>query len=244
MLSINNINEYLNADRAAILVLLLAFFSYLVYWFGIKSRLFASLSTRIAAIQNSNFNQIFFGRIYGMVILGFLPLLVLLLSTEYTIHEIGLGIRPESVTTMLIWICTLGILIVLINYLNSSNENNLKTYPQVRMRNWSYTQVHLNLLSWTCYLVGYEILFRGVLLFPLYYSHGMIMAITINTIIYALVHLPKGIVETIGAIPLGVLFCVISLETGNIYVSLFVHIIMASSNFLFSLKKHPEMKIN
>lgn len=239
----NNLKDSLNNDHVAIFVMALVLLAYLLYWFGIKSSIFVSLSSRLPEIKNSNFISVVMGRFYGMMILGILPLLFLIGFTDYSIYQLGLGIQSKSLSTMLLWIFLLSIAIVGINYRRSGKESNLSMYPQIRMRSWTKRHVLLNLISWTCYLVGYEILFRGILLFPLYNSQGYLMAITINTMIYALVHLPKGAVETIGAIPLGILFCYITLETNSIYVSVIVHVVMASSNFLFSLKKHPKMNL-
>ena len=73
---------------------------------------------------------------------------------------------------------------------------------------------------------------------------GVWPAIILNVAIYALVHVPKGIKEAVGAIPLGILLCIITLQTGSIIVALAVHIIMALGNEWFSLKAHPGMKIS
>ncbi|MBK8558078.1 MAG: CPBP family intramembrane metalloprotease [Lewinellaceae bacterium] len=70
---------------------------------------------------------------------------------------------------------------------------------------------------------------------------GVWPAIAINTSLYAITHVPKGETEGIGAIPLGVLFCLITLESGTIWVAVLVHWVMSLSNEWLSLKHHPEI---
>ena len=65
----------------------------------------------------------------------------------------------------------------------------------------------LNLLGWAIYLFGYEFLFRGILLFPLAETVGVWPAIAVNIALYSATHIPKGLDETLGAIPLGLVLC-------------------------------------
>ena len=99
-----------------------------------------------------------------------------------------------------------------------------------------------NALGWAAYLFGYEILFRGILLFPLVAEFGVWPAIAVNIALYSSTHIPKGLDETIGAIPLGIVLCVLTLLTGTIWIAFFVHLAMALTNSFTALKHHPEMK--
>ena len=65
----------------------------------------------------------------------------------------------------------------------------------------------------------------------------------ISTIIYSLVHIPKNTREGIGAMPLGILLCLITFQTGTIWVAVIVHRVMALANEWFSLKHHPEIHL-
>jgi len=58
-----------------------------------------------------------------------------------------------------------------------------------------------------------------------------------------LIHVPKGLRESVGAIPLGILLCYISLSTGSILAAILVHVIMALTNEWASLKRNPEIKL-
>ena len=99
----------------------------------------------------------------------------------------------------------------------------------------------LNTVGWGLYLLAYEYLFRGILFFGVLPWLGLYATIALNTTIYALAHLPKGAKETIGAIPLGIVVCLITFETGNIWVAFLVHMILALSNDYIALYHHPDM---
>jgi membrane protease YdiL (CAAX protease family) len=103
--------------------------------------------------------------------------------------------------------------------------------------------VFWNLFSWAFYLLGYELFFRGILLFPLVAKIGLWPAIAVNIGLYSATHIPKGLNEAVGAIPLSVVLCLLSVSTGTIWIAFLVHVAMAWTNSLASLKFHPEMKI-
>ena len=53
--------------------------------------------------------------------------------------------------------------------------------------------------------------------------------------------LDKGLDETIGAIPLGLVLCILTLASGTIWIALFVHVAMAWTNCFTALKFHPDI---
>ncbi len=71
--------------------------------------------------------------------------------------------------------------------------------------------------TWVAYLVGYEFLFRGFLFHATLQVWSLWPAIALNCILYALAHFYKGPGEIIGAIPVGILLCYLTLHTGNIW---------------------------
>ena len=124
----------------------------------------------------------------------------------------------------------------------SRQTKNLKNYPQIRAKVWSKKLKLKNALGWAAYLFGYELLFRGVLLFPLADELGVWTAIAINIALYSATHIPKGLDETIGAIPLGLVLCILTLYTDTIWIAFIVHVIMAWTNTFTALRFNPEMK--
>ena len=68
-------------------------------------------------------------------------------------------------------------------------------------------------------------------------------AIALNCSLYAFAHFYKGPGETFGAIPLGIMFCYLTLLTGNIWTAVVIHSVMALSNEWFSIRANPDINL-
>ncbi len=180
-------------------------------------------------------------RFLGVLIFGIVPFFIVLFSGTANLKDFGI-IAPVPETYF--WTLILSVAIVAINYFNSRTPANLSVYPQIRKELWTIKLIILSALSWMAYLLSYEFLFRGFLFFASVHLLGLWPAIAVNIAIYSLVHIPKGIKETIGAIPLGIVLCYLTFRTGSIWMAVFTHIVMAVSNEWFSLRAHPQMFIN
>ena len=130
-----------------------------------------------------------------------------------------------------------------VNFKNAKLKDNLQIYPQIREKEWSYKLQCTEYLTWFLYLVGYEFLFRGVLFFGCREVMDFWPALAINVPIYSLVHIPKGLKETVASIPLGILLCILVENTQVFYAAAIIHFTQAASSSYFSLRAHPEMKI-
>jgi membrane protease YdiL (CAAX protease family) len=181
---------------------------------------------------------VLFQRLLGFIIFGILPVVIIQFPEGADISQFGIKC-PVGATWY--WTAFLSVLVVVMNLLNASRPANLAMYPQVRKKEWSVKLFVASALTWILYLIGYEFLFRGFLLFAALPVMGLWPAIALNTAIYMLVHLPKGIKETLGAIPLGVILCYLTVQTGSIWIAVLVHIVMALSNEWLSLRAHPGM---
>ncbi len=181
--------------------------------------------------------HISFIRLIGFLFYGVIPLLIILIFKHKSLFEYGLNFRNTDYP--IVWVILLCSIIILINYPNRVKPDNLKLYPQIRNKEWSYRLLIYSALGWILYLAAYEFLFRGFLLYHCVYAFGIGPAIAINVGIYSLVHIPKGKKEAIGAIPLGLILCILTLKTGNILSAFIIHVIMALSNEWFTLGAHP-----
>ncbi len=180
-------------------------------------------------------------RYLGAITIGIIPLAIMMMVLGRGLEDYGIAFKNHL--TSIYWIAGLALIIIPMNFVNSKKEKNLAFYPNVREPEWTKGMVATNAFTWCAYLFGYELMFRGILLFATVPLLGEWPAIILNAAIYALVHVPKNLEETIGAIPLGIVLCLVTLTTGTIWVAFFVHITLALSNFFFSLKHHPEMKV-
>ncbi len=182
---------------------------------------------------DNNTLHVLFQRLTGICIFGFIPVLFITGFGEYSLADFGIGfnISGESV----LWTILFVAIIFPVNYFNSRKPSNLDVYPQIRKTVWSRELITVSALSWIIYLLAYEMLFRGFLLFSSLEIMGYWPAIALNTGIYSIVHYPKGNKEAFGAVPLGILLCVLTIKTGNIWIAFFTHVALALSNEWFSL---------
>lgn len=185
---------------------------------------------------------LWFSRYFGSLSIGLIPFVVALVVLQKSPADLGFSF--DHTGTSLLWIGALSCLIIPMNFFNARKAKNLAFYPNVREKEWTKGMVAHNAFTWIAYLFGYELMFRGFLLFATVEFMGAWPAIILNTALYALVHVPKNLEETIGAVPLGLLLCLITLSTGTFWVAFGVHICLALSNFFFSLRNHPEMRVN
>jgi len=231
-------------DLAAVLPLGLITLCFLVYWFVSKSAAVRSFFYRRYDPDRASVVHITFNRMFGFLMLGIVPALACLaFLSGFTLTDNGLGYKTGSLLFTVGWIAGLSVPVVLTGYLNASKPANLANYPQIRARVWTTRTLLVNAAGWALYLLAYEFLFRGVLLFPLAASLGAWPAVAVNVALYSATHIPKGLNEAAGAIVLGLLLCLLTLASGSIWIAFFVHLAMAWTNSFASLKFHPDMQI-
>ena len=183
-------------------------------------------------------SAIIFQRLAGGFFFGVVPLALIFLQK---LQLSSIGISFKSNIPIWGWIFGLGLLCVIINYFSAKKNDHLATYPQIRTpQPWSHKLRILSSATLIVYTLAYEVMFRGYLLFSCEKELGMWLAITINTAIYTLVHLPKGWKETVGSIPMGIVLCWLTLKSGNIWTAFFIHISLVLSSEWFSIVEHQK----
>ena len=92
------------------------------------------------------------------------------------------------------------------------------------------------------FLLAYEFFFRGILLFALIDLYGLVFAVIINTLLYVLIHAFDSKTEIIGAIPFGVVLCLMSYYSQSVLLAFIIHLSLSLVyevtlfNFFNSLK--------
>lgn len=213
---------------------------FIAYYFLSKSGKLKKNFVQKFGKQKTLVRWVIFERLLGVLFFGIIPIATIFIFFDNGISSYG--ISSDNLLISIYWILGLSPLLIIMNYFNCKKEDNLAMYPQIRVNEWNTQLLLLSAFSWTAYLLAYEFMFRGYFLFVSVEYLGVWPAIALNIAIYALVHVPKGIKEAIGALPLGIVLGIITIQTGNIWVAFFVHVVLALSNEWFSLRAHPEMK--
>lgn len=225
--------SWVNGDMKMFLPLMLTLVGFSVFWFISKS----------PKINDGTVNNVLLSKFVGFVSMGVLPAAVSLwLLPEYSLADYGWTYSSETMGLTVIATLVVCAVTMPLAFYSTTKEKNLVNYPQIRKSEWDRSLIVKNIIGWTFYLVGYEFLFRGILLFPVVDIVGVWPAIAINTAMYSATHIPKGMDEAIGAAPLGIVLCLITLLTGTLWVAIIVHIAMALTNSFGSVRHNKDMK--
>jgi membrane protease YdiL (CAAX protease family) len=237
--------EWGTTNMQVVVPILCALVFFVAYWFTAQSEKIKSSFYKKYDFDNASANHIFFTKYFGFLSMGVAPTIVcLLLIDGLTFADLGLTFYSETAFFTLVWTVGLCALVIPLAAFSAKKPKNLINYPQIRAKNWTKSIYFKNLLGWALYLFGYELLFRGVLFMPLIEPLGIWPAIAINVALYSATHIPKGLDETIGAMPLGAVLCLLTYASGTIWIAVIVHIAMAWTNSLTALKHHPDIHYN
>lgn len=204
---------------------------YLTYHYGLDAQRWQNHMSATSAV----WLQLIGG---GLLLLGG-SLLGMHLFFDSPLSAFGLGFSqwPLSLSSALILMLILGPLL----FKASKQPTQQALYPLIRDSRWKKSTLVKYLLAWAFYLLGYEVFFRGLVLFGLLHYHPLDIGISIMVAIYVLAHLNKSAGETIGCIPLGYFWGYLTHFTGSIFHVVLVHIFIACTSQYFGFKHHPEM---
>jgi membrane protease YdiL (CAAX protease family) len=178
-------------------------------------------------------------KILGFLILGVVPgiLYFLFLEPEFSFAELFSAQFFPSLKIILILTCII-ILIVFTNQKFNPGRNSL----QLNITEWNPLLFGINAFGWIIYLMAYEFLFRGILLFACYDSFGFWPAIAVNVVIYSTIHMINSKEEAIGALIFGAIACYFTLQLGTILIPGFMHIALSLSSDYFSIRLNKNLK--
>lgn len=226
----------------AVLPVMLTVIFYSLYWFAassvwLKDRLYHRYDQLTA-----NVIHVVLKRSAGFFLLGVMPVLLSgLLIDNYTLADAGIRFNRETTGFTLLSIAVLSLLIIPIVYFSAQKPAIYSIYPEIRASRWTGGLLFAETATWALYLLGYEALFRGVLLSGLAQSLGPVAATVINVILYSGAHLPKGKTETLAAIPFGIILCILTLHSGTIWIAFVVHLVNALTTTFTAIRFNPGM---
>lgn len=186
-------------------------------------------------------NYFLFTKYSGSLFLGVFPCLVCIkLLPHYSFSDYGLSSAVNLVSFY--WILALGTIIIILNWLISKKKKTHLICPLMLKHEWNTKRISIYSVSFGVYLFSVELLFRGILFFPLVHVMGVLPAIFINVLIYTISQTPKGVNETIGIFLFSLVLCIATFQTGTIWVAFLLHVVFILSNGLMAFFLHPEIK--
>ncbi|MCB9674458.1 MAG: CPBP family intramembrane metalloprotease [Alphaproteobacteria bacterium] len=115
--------------------------------------------------------------------------------------------------------------------------------PELRADSYGPGRIAALVGAWAFYLLGYELLFRGLLTFQLVEALGLERGLAVMTALYVLAHLTKRPAEAFSTIVAGPLFGWVALQSGGFWPVWIVHIGMALTSELGSAIANPDIRV-
>lgn len=177
----------------------------------------------------------------GFLFLGLIPAIIFFVGYGYP----GYSAHTLNIPSSFRWLIYTGIclLILVMVYFPARKQEFHERIPEMRLDRWNMARFGILVGGWAVYLFAYEFLFRELLLFTWVEALGIIPAIVLNTILYAMAHLPKGIQEVKGSVVFGPLLCMGSLISGSFITPFIWHLVLAVSSELYAIYFNPAMQI-
>lgn len=180
--------------------------------------------------DDSRMRAIVAQRVVGGVLMLALPLAAFLLVPRLTgvPLEVRSGLSPDQPLRILAGAAGIAALCLPIVWMASRKPGFTDHYPETRLDgSWSPARMRNNAWSWLVYLVGYELCFRGLLLFPVADLLGAPIALAWMTALYVLVHFNKNGQETAACLLMGFVFGGVALWAGSAWPAALAHWLIA-----------------
>ncbi len=226
-------NQYLTTSDFDISVIILStVIIYYFYYYFISSGMIEKYCNKMVGNVQKEISKFFIKKVLGFLILGLIPLLLYNLLMNPDFGKFGISFIHFRNNFLIIFILIIVIAVVLfINQKTNNKHNSL----QINLSEWNILLFMFNAAGWIIYLVGYELLFRGILLFECFNSFGFWPAIAINAAVYSAIHLVNGKDQTIGALIFGIVACYLTLIRGSVLIPIFMHISLSILSDYFSI---------
>ena len=134
------------------------------------------------------------------------------------------------------------LVIVPVLYVAAQQPSMQERYPEIRSRWLSSSMVITSALAWLVYLIGYEFMFRSLLLFTYRAAWGVWPAIFVTTALYVLSHFHKDGAETAGCFFMGVLFAAVVLASNSIIPAILLHFVIAVVSENLCARANPNLR--
>ncbi len=227
-------NQLVNFDDFPISVVILStVIIYYLYYYFITSDLPEKYCRKISQPVQKEIVLFLIKKFSGFLILGFFPGLIYYYFLNPDFEVFGFSVAHfRNNFFVILSLITIITFILFINQRINRNNNSL----QINVSEWNFFLFVINATGWIIYLIGYEFLFRGILLFECYNSFGFWPAITINVAIYSAIHLIYGKAQTFGSIVFGGVASYLTLTCGTLLIPIIMHVSVSLVSDYFSIR--------
>ena len=210
---------------------------FLLAFYGLAPKIFASrLQARGSAPEAAQATGVLVSRISRGVLLGVCCLLTASALGSRP-SDIGVGTVAPLETLAMVGV---GFLVLLPLLMLSAKKPEVQAmYPEIRARVQPRLLIRQSWVAWAVYLWGYELLFRGFLLFELVAHWGVWPGLTVSTVLYVMAHLDKLADETAGSLFAGFLFGAMALLSGGIWAPWLLHTLIATVTESLAARANP-----
>lgn len=221
----NNEKQFLKngADKNFALSLLFVTIILFVYcYFGSYS----FFEKTFANLQNLNYYKIIYHNIMAFVLFFCFGSIFTKFILKQNLKNFGLNVGNYKLGLKL---CLIALPICALCGLSCVLDTDMSSmYPLVDFGACTWWQIAIYFCSYFLYYIGWEYLFRGILYFGSEQKCGVLCSILITTLISALIHTSiagfgKPMIETLSAIPAGLIFGYVTSKTRSINYSLIIH---------------------
>jgi membrane protease YdiL (CAAX protease family) len=153
--------------------------------------------------------------ISSLVLLGIVPMLIATFGLHLGLRDLGLGLGNLK-ASLIFSLIGLPVMIILA-YLSAKNPSLQAEYPLYRNLLVQKEGLSIYLLIYGLYYIGWEVFFRGFMLFGLRESFGDGHSILIQTIPSCLMHIGKPGAEIFASILAGLVFGWVALKCRSIW---------------------------
>lgn len=221
-----------NDYRAVMALLWTTLILFVYFYFGSYS----AFEKYFSGVQNLAYWKIIYHNLMSFVLLFIFGLFFSKFVLKNNFKDMGLGKGNHKLGLAFCGIATLIMPLLALSTL--LNVEMTSTYPLVNFS--SYSQWYFiagYFLSYLLYYIGWEFLFRSLLLFSTK-EKGIWIAILITTMVSALIHssiasFGKPLIETLAAIPAGIIFGWLAIKTKSIWYSLYIHVLIGFLTDIF-----------
>lgn len=181
-------------------------------------------------------------KITGFLLFGLVPFLLFVITPGLKSSENIL--TPGKSEHYWYILLILLIIITFLTFNGSKKKAIQERSPRIRIKKWTIKYCIIAITGWIIYILGYELLFRGILWLVCYRAFGLWVALLINIVLYAAVHLDQELAMSLGAIPFGILLCFLTFLTGSFLFAFLIHGWLAVSTEIFSVYNNPDLSFS